>query len=100
MRPTIGIDRLTSSRRIDHRAKSADDGSGGTFASDFETQPRRLVRLVLPIFSRQSAGKTRRTSNPPSLDRRTCVINRIFVAPLCSRKAEKATVDQIVTRKP
>jgi len=45
MRPTIGIDRLTSSRRIDHRAKSADDGSGGTFASDFETQPRRLVRL-------------------------------------------------------
>jgi len=30
MRPTIGIDRLTSSRRIDHRAKSADDGSGET----------------------------------------------------------------------
>jgi len=30
MRSTIGIDRLTSSRRIDHRAKSADDGSGET----------------------------------------------------------------------
>jgi len=46
-------------------------------ASDFESRPRRRVRFVFPIVERRPRGITMRTADPPSLDLRTCVINRI-----------------------